>query len=118
MFSIRPHDKNVKIGDSVLMQCKVDTTDTRVSRARMFWQREGGHVTMTPGSKHDHITVDTSGNLRIDGVSQEDEGWFGCFAVSPTGSSSALARLSLKSNPHQPPPIIQLGENSIMKRIE
>ena len=50
-----------------------------------------------------------AGNLRIDGVTSEDEGWFGCFAVSVTGSSSALAKLSLKSNPHQPPPIIQLG---------
>ena len=40
----------------------------------------------------------------------DDEGWLGCFAVSPTGSSSALARLSLKTSGQQrPPPIIQLG---------
>ena len=116
IFSIRPHDKNVKLGDSVLMQCKVDTSDG--TRARMYWQREDGHVAMLPGSKHDHITVDSIGNLRIDGVEQEDEGWFGCFAVSSTGSSSALAKLSLKSNPHQqPPPIIQLGENTLEQHL-
>ena len=33
----------------------------------------------------------------------------GCFAVSVTGSSSAVARLSLRSSSLQPPPIIQLG---------
>ena len=38
----------------------------------------------------------------------QDEGWLGCFAVSPTGSSSALARLSVRTASH-PPPIIQLG---------
>ena len=45
-----------------------------------------------------------------DSVTAELEGWAGCFAVSVTGWSSAVARLAVRSSPaHQPPPVIQLG---------
>ena len=109
----------------MLMQCKVDTSRVSSQRSRgfpndvrMFWQRDGVSTSLLPGSKHNHMTVDNAGNLRIDFVRAEDEGWFGCFAVSVTGSSSSLARISLKSNPHQPPPIIQLGKKLHKKFIE
>ena len=99
------------------MQCKIDQSAVSMgshdsqSEVRMFWQKDGVSRSMLPGSKYQHISVDHQGNLRIDSVKAEDEGWFGCFAVSATGSTSALAKVSLKSNPHtQPPPIIQLGK--------
>ena len=108
VFSIRPVDKVAKLGESVVLQCRVDS---RGSEARLFWQRQGLPVTLGPGAKHRHMSVDRSGNLRLEAVTAEDEGFFGCFAVSRTGSSSAVAKISLKSSLNQPPPIIQLGNH-------
>ena len=108
VFSIRPVDKLVKLGESVVLQCRVDP---RGAEVRLFWQRQGLPVTLGPGAKHRHMTVDRNGNLRLEAVTAEDEGFFGCFAVSRTGSSSAVAKITLKSNLNQTPPIIQLGNH-------
>ena len=108
VFSIRPVDKVVRLGESVVLQCRAGAGDTEV---RLFWQREGLPLSLSPGAKHRHISVDRSGNLRVEAVRPEDEGFYGCFAVSRTGSSSALCKVTLKSNLNQPPPIIQLGNH-------
>ena len=108
VFSIRPMDKLVKLGESVVLQCRVEPMGAEV---RLFWQRQGLPVTLGPGAKHRHMTVDRNGNLRLEAVTAEDEGFFGCFAVSRTGSSSAVAKITLKSNLNQTPPIVQLGNH-------
>eukprot|EP00090_Calanus_glacialis_P005360 TRINITY_DN14165_c0_g1_i1.p2 TRINITY_DN14165_c0_g1~~TRINITY_DN14165_c0_g1_i1.p2 ORF type:complete len:628 (-),score=93.63 TRINITY_DN14165_c0_g1_i1:3356-5239(-) len=105
VFLVEPQDKIVKPGEKVSIECKVES----IQQAVLFWQKDGISTPFLPGTKQQHIFVDKSGNLLIESVSSQDEGWYGCFAVSETGSSSALAKLALKTGPPQPPPIIQLG---------
>ena len=105
VFLVEPQDKIVKPGEKVSIECKVES----IQQAVLFWQKDGISSPFLPGTKQQHISVDKSGNLLIESVTSQDEGWYGCFAVSETGSSSALAKLALKTGPPQPPPIIQLG---------
>ena len=105
VFLVEPQDKVVKPGVKTSIECGVEPTE----QAILFWQKDGRSSPFLPGTKQQHISVDKAGNLLIESATSQDEGWYGCFAVSETGSSSALAKLALKINPPKPPPIIQLG---------
>ena len=111
VFSVRPQDKVVRLGEAAVLQCRVSPAPHQQQLTRVFWQQQDlGPLAPGPGH-HSQLSVDPrSGSLRLAAVTPELAGWFGCFAVSATGSSSAVARGSLKSSLLQPPPIIQLGE--------
>ena len=111
VFSVRPQDKVVRLGEAAVLQCRVEQQQQQ-QLTRVFWQQQDlGPLAPGPGH-HSQLSVDPrTGSLRLAAVTAELAGWFGCFAVSATGSSSAVARVSLKSSLLQPPPIIQLGKN-------
>ena len=105
MFLTKPQDRIVTPGEKVLLECSVESSQGTI----LFWQKDGISAPFLPGTKQQRVFVEKTGNLLIESVSSEDQGWYGCFAVSGTGASTALARLSLKIGKQQPPPIIQLG---------
>ena len=105
VFLTKPQDKTVRPGENVLLECSVESSQGTI----LFWQKDGRSAPFLPDTEQQHIFVEKSGNLLIESVSSQDQGWYGCFAVSGTGTNTALARLSLKIGPQQPPPIIQLG---------
>ena len=61
VFVIRPQDKLVRLGDDVLLQCKVDPQQ----EAQLFWQISGTSQSFLPGTKQDNLSVDKMGNLHI-----------------------------------------------------
>ena len=108
VFSVRPQDKVVRLGEAAVLQCRVEQQQ---QLTRVFWQQQDlGPLAPGPGHSSQLSVDPRTGSLRLAAVTAELAGWFGCFAVSATGSSSAVARVSLKSSLLQPPPIIQLGE--------
>ena len=58
---IRPQDKVVRLGDDVVLQCKVDPQQD----ALLFWQISGTAKSFLPGTKEDNLSVDKMGNLHI-----------------------------------------------------
>ena len=61
VFVIKPQDKVVKLGDDVVMQCKIDPKQEAV----VFWQFSGISSSLLPGSKQENLSVDKMGNLHI-----------------------------------------------------
>ena len=107
VFLTKPQDKIVRPGENVFLECSIKSNQDQGTI--LFWQKNGISAPILPDTKQQHIFVEKTGNLVIESVSSQEQGWYCCFAVSGTGTSTALARLSLKIEPQQPPPIIQLG---------
>ena len=61
MFIIRPQDKMVRVGDDVLMQCKIDP----MQEAILLWQVSWTSKSFLPGTKERNLSVDKMGNLHI-----------------------------------------------------
>ena len=61
VFIIRPQDKVVRVGEDVLMQCKIDPKQDAV----LFWQVSGTSKPFLPGTKQQNLSVDKMGNLHI-----------------------------------------------------
>jgi len=58
-----------------------------------------------------HVCVSHAqeGTLSINGVRQEDRGYYICSALSAAGSLAAKAHLEVVSIENAPPPVIDLG---------
>ena len=61
VFIIRPQDKMVRLGDDIVMQCKIDPKQDAV----LFWQVTGISKSLLPGTKQQNLSVDKMGNLHI-----------------------------------------------------
>ena len=61
VFVIRPQDKLVRLGDDVLLQCKVDPQQESL----LLWQISGSTKSFLPGTKQNNLSVDKMGNLHI-----------------------------------------------------
>ena len=61
VFVIRPQDKLVRLGDDVLLQCKVDPQQ----ESFLLWQISGSTKSFLPGTKQNNLSVDKMGNLHI-----------------------------------------------------
>ena len=73
-----------------------------------FWLQSGQTTPLLPGTGG-RLAVSGQGSLTIGEVTARDAGWYGCFGVSQTGSSGAVAWVGVRDGVRQPPPIIQLG---------
>ena len=87
------------------MECRLEKSSSPVVQ---FWLRDGQAAPLLHGQEG-RLAVSSHGSLTIGSATTKDAGWYGCFGVSPTGSSGAMAWVGIKDTMVRPPPIIQLG---------
>jgi len=105
IFLVRPAPKKVGLNGVAEFHC----TATGSPTPTIFWTREGDQNLMFPGTSHGIFHVSQDGVLSINGVREEDQGYYVCSALSAAGSLSAKAYLEVRSLDNLPPPLIDFG---------
>ncbi|XP_071806287.1 roundabout homolog 2-like isoform X1 [Asterias amurensis] len=112
-FTTEPLDQTVSIGQVVSFECKVTGSPTPA----IFWQKGGEQDLWYRGESYSNGRIDISeeGELEIQDVRLEDEGYYTCSALSVSGTADVSAYLTVlvptstivPATPGQPPPVIR-----------
>lgn len=107
-FIVAPSDQHVSLNSVVSLDCLTNGNPPPA----VFWAKEGSQVLMFPGQPHGRFAVHSDGTLIIDGVKNEDAGYYLCSALSVAGSAVARIYLQVTQPVLGPPPIITIGPSN------
>lgn len=96
---------NVNTSNNVRIDCLVSGSP----RPLVFWMREGSNDLLTANSVQQNIRIASNNSLLISNVNKENQGFYSCAAISPTGSAMNRTFISVTAITTPPPPIIRLG---------
>ena len=105
VFLVEPEDKVTKLGSKLTLDCRLAKSG---APALQFWLRDGQTTPLLPGTGG-RLAVSSQGSLSIGRITERDAGWYGCAAVSSSGSDLARAEVRVARESDAPPPIIQVG---------
>ena len=102
----RPTDRTVKPGENISLACSAGPGP---GPQLLFWQRPGAPPLLPAVKAAESRLEVTPSLLSVAAVGAGDEGWYACWVVSQAGAQHGLARLTVRDNSRQPPPVIQRG---------
>ncbi|XP_077985313.1 roundabout homolog 1-like [Glandiceps talaboti] len=107
-FTTVPRDRVVAVNKKVTFECRASGNPPPA----IFWQKPGGEQLLFPGQVQDRFSVTQEGELEIEDVQLEDEGFYTCSALSVAGTSTVRANLKVIVLTDSPPPIIRQGPSN------